>query len=115
MLRHLYVQKEVVVQDNVLIHIYNLSGRLCSTDAVWLKNEFQQFSHTEEILLDLSQVEKVDLTAINALAQGHKQHRLSVVMPSSPEAAELFHLTKFTDILITLPAVPVYQETEVFA
>lgn len=115
MLHSLHVKKELFVQDSNLTHVYSLSGNLCSTDAIWLKNTFQEFTYSEDIIVDLSQVQKTDLTAINALAQGHKKHRLTVILPVHSEAAELFHLTKFTSILTTLPSMPAYHEGKVFA
>lgn len=115
MLRALQVEKDVFVQNGTLTHIFMLSGELCSTDALWLKNTLLEFTYRENIVVDLSQLTRADLTAINALALGHKKHRLMVVLPTSPAASDIFHLTKFTSILTTIPAVPVYYNYGFFA
>lgn len=115
MLRNLEVEKDVFVFNNNLTHVFRLSGHLCSTDALWLKETLRSFEYSETILLDLSNVVKTDLIAVNAVATGHKKHTLRVVMPTSPEAAEIFYLTKFTQILNLIPSLPVVHENEVYA
>ncbi|MFD2574385.1 hypothetical protein ACFSUS_27370 [Spirosoma soli] len=115
MLRNLEVESEVFVFNNSVTHIFRLSGNLCSTDAMWLKEKLRSFEYSETILLDLSHVVRTDLIAVNALAAGHKKHTLGVVMPRSAEAAEIFHLTKFNQILNLLPTLPVAHENGVYA
>ncbi len=80
-------------------YMFRLSGDLCAGDALQLKQKLRSFTQPEHIVVDLSDVVKTDLVAINALAMAHRQHQLRVVLPICPEASKLFHLTKFTSIL----------------
>lgn len=92
---NLQVTKEERVYNSQIRHVYTLTGSLCLTDALWLKETLKSYTYPAHIVVDISQVHKTDLIAVNALAVAHKKHHLQVVMPQREEACEIFHLTRF--------------------
>ena len=93
-------------------YVFRLTGDLCAGDALQLKQTLRSFTQPEHIVVDLSDVVKTDLVAINALAMAHRQHQLRVVLPICPEASKLFHLTKFTSILNLVSVSSIVAENQ---
>jgi hypothetical protein len=105
-LTSLRIEQETHIKAGDLQHVYRLSGEFCSTDALYLKQAWSGSPYAKQLLVDLQEVSKTDLIAINALAIAHCKHDLQVIMPRSAEARHIFHLTKFTRILNLLDTVP---------
>lgn len=83
-----------------------LAGNLTSMDAIEFKrsllNSMQKDS--KDYLIDISNLDAIDVTGVNALAMAHKKAERSgfkAVILSSVEnpADEFLHLTKFKNIL----------------
>lgn len=104
-LTHLSVSKEIDVTAGILTYIYTLTGACCSTDALWLKQELMNHEYPENMVIDLADVSQTDLIAVNALVAAHRRHSLRVVMPQLMSARHIFHLTKFEQVLNTIPTI----------
>ena len=89
------------------LRIYRYRGEFGAADAYALKNELLAET-AEQLFIDLSDVTKVDLIAINALALAHKHKNLKVVMPKSAQGRHIFHITKFDLIFNIISSIPDY-------
>ncbi|GAB3572646.1 hypothetical protein GCM10027578_32560 [Spirosoma luteolum] len=98
------ISSELQVSGQTITYTIRVTGILCSAQAWRLREMFQGMQHSATILLDLSQVSKMDIQAVQALATGHKLHRLTVVQPLSAEGGKMLHLTKFTQVLNLVPS-----------
>lgn len=89
------------------LRIYRYRGEFGATEAMTLKNELLAET-AEQLFIDLSEVTKVDLIAINALVIAHKRKNLKVVLPKSAQGRHTFHLTKFDLVLTIITSIPDY-------
>jgi anti-anti-sigma regulatory factor len=89
------------------LRIYRYRDEFGAADAYALKNELLAET-AEQLFIDLSDVTKVDLIAINALAMAHKYKNLKVVMPKSAQGRHTFHITKFDLIFNIITSIPDY-------
>jgi anti-anti-sigma regulatory factor len=96
-LEKLHLETNIEIYNNDLLHVYKFSGEFTSVDALLMKNEWQS-STPKQMLFDLSEVSQTDLIAINALVAAHRRHQLSVILPLSTTAQQVFRLTKFDSI-----------------
>ena len=106
---------ETTINQTRSVRIVTFTGSLDASQAVRLKTLFTSQTRPELFWVDLTAVTRIDLAAINALALGHKQHRLHIVPPACQKARNVFHLTKFNRSLSLKPALPVFHETIFYA
>lgn len=95
------------IQFSERLRIYRYRGDLGTTQAQELKEELLNES-AREIFIDLSDVTKTDLVAINALAIAHKYKNINLVLPKSAAGRQMFHITKFDRIFNVIPSIPAY-------
>ncbi len=89
-----------------------LGGDLCSLDALNIKDSLHSsVGEKETLIIDLHEVERIDLTGLNALIMTQvrlrkKASNMLLLAPDDHALHELLHLTKFHD------QVEVKQEDE---
>ena len=82
-----------------------LKGHLTSINAISFKEELLEVIDSErsDCHLDISGIEALDLTGVNALAVANRKiksigKKFVIISSASSPAEELLHLTKFVDV-----------------